>query len=160
MSLVRRLVRTHKVSFIGIQETQLAHLDSINVKSCWGSSQFDAYRVHATGRSGDLLNIWDPLVFTEMEVIESRNYLINIGNWAGIDTPVILANIYGPQAIPDKEKLWEDLLKLKAIRGGIWILMGDFNAVQRVDERFNSFFCAHTTLGFNRFIHEGVFDRP
>lgn len=105
MLLVRRLVRTHKLSFIGIKETQLVHSGVINVESCSGSNQCEAAKVHATDRSGGRLNLRDPSLFTSLEVIKSRHCLINIGNWVGIDKHVILANIYGPQAIPDKEKL-------------------------------------------------------
>lgn len=90
------MVRSYKLSFIGIQETQLADADNINVANCWGSDQWDADKVHATRRSGGLINIWDPLVFTSIDVIKSRYCLINIGNWVGIDKLVILANIYGP----------------------------------------------------------------
>lgn len=36
---------------------------------------------------------------------------------------------------------------------GIWIVMGDFNAVRRKEERFNSLFCAKTARDFNNFIH-------
>lgn len=149
------MVRSYKLSFIGIQETQLADADNINVANCWGSDQWDAYKVHATGRSGGLINIWDPLVFTSIDVIKSRYCLINIGNWVGIDKPVILANIYGPQAIPKKEKPWVDLLNLMERRKGIWLILGDFNAVRRAEERFNSNLCARTAMGFNRFIHDG-----
>lgn len=152
---VRKLVRSHKLSFNGIQETQLADADNINVANCWGSDQCNADKVHATGRSGGLTNIWDPLVFTSMDVIKSRYFLINISNWVGIDKLVILANIYGPRAIPEKEKLLDDLLNLMERRKGIWILLGDFNAVRRDEERFNSNLCARSAMVFNRFIHDG-----
>lgn len=111
---------------------------------------------------GDLINAKQAkftqrvdLVFTSQEVIKSYYCPINIGNWVGIDKPVVLADIYSPQTISDKDKLWADLLNLKERRGVILILMGDFNVVCRADERFNSNLCAQTAMGFSRFIYEG-----
>lgn len=67
---------------------------------------------------------------------------------------IALANIYGPQSVTDKDKVWEDLLKIKRDRPDAWIYMGDFNVVRRSGERVNSHFCARSAFVFNRFISE------
>lgn len=149
---IRRLKRKHKVSFMAIQETQQSDAEQIDARACWGDTEFGVNHTNSIGRSGGLLNLWDSKSFTSTEVISSHNYLINIGTWVGISTPVIFANIYGPQPIREKAKLWENLKEIKQERKGVLIIMGDFNVVRRPDERFNSIFCPRTAKDFNNFI--------
>lgn len=89
-----------------------------------------------------------------MEVIASRENLINIGHWFGIQLQIIFANIYGPQASSDEKVLWEEFVKIKNEKEGIWVMMGYFNVVRRSNERFNSSFCLKFARDFNHFIHE------
>lgn len=98
-------------------------------------------------------------MFTSCEVISSRHFLIKIGIWYGINDQMVFANVYGPQWCTEKASIWKELLAIKNSKPGIWIIMGDFNAVRRKDERFNSIFCEKTASDFNNFIHEmGLID--
>lgn len=126
---VRRLRKKHKLSFIAIQETQISDAEHIDVAACWGSNEFGVSRVNSVGRSDGLLNLWDRNFFTSTKTISSRNYLINIGNWVGIHQPVIFANIYGPQAVKEKARIWKELKEIIEDNEGICVIMGDFNAV-------------------------------
>lgn len=151
---VWRLKMRYPISFLAIQETQLMEAGNIDVRSCWGDDEFGVSRVNASGRPRGLLNMWDRNVFTSNEVISSRHYIINIGTWVGISEPLIFANIYGPQLITGKAELWKELIEIKNTKNGIWIMMGDYNAVRHRGERFNSNFCERTTRDFNNFIHK------
>lgn len=106
------------------------------------------------GRSGGLLNIWDNRLFSSIEVISSKHYLINIGILSGIQSPIVFANIHGPQPIIEKKTLWNELLNIRREKDRIWVMIGDFNAVRRSEERFNSGFCSREARDFNRFKHE------
>lgn len=151
---VRRLRSQHMVSFLALQETQLHDAENIDVSACWGSGEVDSARINATGRSGGLLHMWDTRVFSQSESISNRNFIATVGHWVGIQEQIIFVNVYGPQSIPDKEALWVELTHMMKNKGGIWILLGDFNVVRRSDERFNSIFCARSARDFNHFIHE------
>lgn len=105
------------------------------------------------------MNIWDGSLFQSIEVISTKYFLINIGHWNGVRELLIFVNVYGPQSSTDKATLWKALLEIKNTRPGVWILIGDFNAVRRKEERFNSTFYAKTASDFNNFIHEmGLID--
>lgn len=121
---------------------------------CWDSSEYDFDWVDSVGKSGGILSIWNNQVFKKSEVIKARHFLIVIGRWVGIEESVAFANIYGPQAVTDKEKLWEEVLEIKNSKAGKWVVFGDFNAVRRPDERFNSRYCSRTAMSFNRFIRD------
>lgn len=95
--------------------------------------------------------MWDPKSFLKSNVVSSRYFLAISGKWMGIPGNTTLVNVYAPQSITDKRKLWEELLHIKNF-DGIWVFFGDFNAVRRSDERFNSAFCKYTAADFNQFI--------
>ncbi|CAI9293107.1 unnamed protein product [Lactuca saligna] len=123
---------------LGVSETQLLDVEIIDARACWGSTNFGVNRTNSYGRSGGLLSLWDNKMFTSTEVISSCNYLINIGTWEGIPRPLMFANINGPQPVREKALLWEELKGIIQAIDGVWIMMGDFNAVRRSEERFNS----------------------
>ncbi|KAL4560863.1 hypothetical protein LXL04_033019 [Taraxacum kok-saghyz] len=95
----------------------------------------------------------------EIAVIKSRHFLAVVGYWRGIVGETILVNVYGPQAPTDKKTFWQNLLNLMNSRTDTWIFFGDFNAVRRPDERFNSTFCLNIAVAFNIFITDaGLLD--
>lgn len=116
--------------YINIQETQLVKLEDINVLGCWGNSNFGFDGVRSHIMSGRSLSPWDNTLFQCSEIIKSRSFLITIGNWSGMSDKIAFENIYGPQSVTDKDKLWQVLLKIKHEKPGMWIHMGDFNVVR------------------------------
>lgn len=157
---IHTLRRTHKAVFIGIQETHLEETLSWElVKKCWGDQNFDFACENAFGRSGGLVSIWDRNYFTSSEVIKSRSFLIVFGICSTHSVPLVLVNVYGPQSLSEKRKLWEDLLGILNSRSACWILFGDFNVVRRPEERINSIFCQSSAKYFNNFIeHAGLYE--
>lgn len=128
-----------------IQETQLQNgVDETMVRNGWGDDNFGFEDIEATGRSGGILTIWDRSYFSVRESIKDRHFLVIYGHCCGSGIEFAIANVYAPQSISDKRKLWLDLSNLIKSRYVMWILMGDFNAVRRRDERLNSIFCPYT----------------
>lgn len=152
VSWVRRLKMKYKINFVGIQETWISDYRRINTAGCWDSHEFDSAGVNSTGRSGGLICIWNKSLFTKTEIISSRSFLIVIGNWRGIDGYMNFVNVYGPQSVPDKREVWEELLSIIRSKPGKWVIFGDFNVVRRQEERLNSQFCPASASSFNDFI--------
>ncbi|KAL4582225.1 hypothetical protein LXL04_006769 [Taraxacum kok-saghyz] len=92
--------------------------------------------------------MWDPCTFVKSQVTTSRNFLVISGKWIGVPGTTTIVNVYVPQSITDKRRLWTELLNLKRSIDGVWIFLGDFNAVRFQHERFNSSFCKHTAIGY------------
>lgn len=63
--------------------------------------------------------MWDNRVFTQVESITNRNFIVTMGHWVRIQQPTFFVNIYGPQTIPEKAKLWEELTQFKQSKSGI-----------------------------------------
>ncbi|KAL4573741.1 hypothetical protein LXL04_020558 [Taraxacum kok-saghyz] len=60
---VKEICMQNKVNFVGLQETRMAVLDLFQIRSFWGNSNFDYAYSNATGRSGGIISVWDPLIF-------------------------------------------------------------------------------------------------
>lgn len=144
----------NRVMYLGLQETQLSNSEDIDVDGCWDSSEYGYATVHATGRSGGLMSIWDSNMFTVEEIIKTRYFLITVGRWSGVNGTIAFVNIYGPHNPAEKKKLWADLKEIKSNKGGTWIIFGDFNTVRKPEERYNSQFCPSSAFYFKQFINE------
>ncbi|XP_021980189.1 uncharacterized protein LOC110876323 [Helianthus annuus] len=154
---VRNLKRNNKLGFIAIQETQMSDSSNIQVSNFWDNTQFDFDSIEATGRSGRLLSIWDPRIFTKKPSVKNRYFLAilrEVGNGVG---NIAVVNVYAPQDQNLKKQLWEDLLALMRSFSGSWIFLGDFNCVREPTERKNSRFNKNEADDFNAFINaEGL----
>lgn len=63
VSWVRRLSMKYRISFMGVQETQLSDENNIDVVGCWYNGEFGFAATPSTGRSGGLLSVWDSKLF-------------------------------------------------------------------------------------------------
>lgn len=151
---IRKIKMSHKIDFIGIQETHVVDSGNIDIQGCWGNMNFEFEFVESHGRSSGLLSIWDPLIFSKHNVVKSRNFLAILGHWKGFSGIISVVNVYGPQSISDKRELWVEILSLKDFISGSWVILGDFNAVRKPEERLRSSFYKYSSSNFNNFISE------
>ena len=100
---IRDLKSKNKIDFIGIQETHASVASTIDVGGCWGSNSFDYEAVDSTGKSGGLLSIWKPEVFSKSNSFSSRHFLAITGHWKGFEDLITFVNVYAPQSISTKE---------------------------------------------------------
>ncbi|KAI3704850.1 hypothetical protein L1987_75079 [Smallanthus sonchifolius] len=149
---IRDLRVAEKVSFVAFQETNRANISDMEIGKFWGRSGWKMDFVNPTGRSGGLLSVWDPGMFSLSSVVKDPNFLITSGFIKGETDLVNIVNIYAPQKSADKRALWGRLLAVKSAGSGLWLMAGDFNVVRRVDERKNSRFKPQCAIDFNSFV--------
>lgn len=138
---INKIKNAHKIDFIGLQETRVADVNLIDLAGCWGSAHYEVEAVNPTGRSGGLICIWDPCIFTKISSTSSRYYIMITGHWKGLQGITSLVNVYAPQEITAKRDLCSELITLKTSSSGNWVFFGDFNAVRSPEDRMNSHFC-------------------
>ncbi|XP_022013966.1 uncharacterized protein LOC110913443 [Helianthus annuus] len=156
---VRRMVMERKISFLAIQETQFSDGSKIMTGDFWGNTPFVSEVVDSSGRSGGLMSIWNPKIFSKGNVLKHHFFLVISGKLKGLDKEFHVVNHYGPHLLVDKKSVWNELEGLMALKGGIWIIMGDFNAVHFPDEHLNSSFDPACARDFNEFIYDaGLFE--
>lgn len=131
---VRGLRNRYGVEFIGLQESQVSGLSKSELRYFWGDGGLECDVVDAFGRSGGLVNIWNPKLFQKHMALQNQNFLATTGTLVADGSVLNIFNVYAPQRAGAKKRLWDDLAGV--IRGcqGMVILMGDFNAVRFPEE--------------------------
>ncbi|XP_071714534.1 uncharacterized protein [Rutidosis leptorrhynchoides] len=133
----------------------MASLDYVAIKAFWGNFHFKVAASSARGRSGGIVTIWDPRVFTSTRVISFDNVLVVQGHFANRSSVSYIFNVYAPQSLVLKKRLWLFIISFMASNEGGYLIFGDFNYVRTTSERMGTGFCNRTSEAFNNFIEEG-----
>ncbi|XP_076915204.1 uncharacterized protein LOC143574479 [Bidens hawaiensis] len=147
-----QLKRVDGIHFVGVQETKKASISRGLIAKFWGSDDFEWAVVDAVGRSGGLVSMWNPDLFSVTHVSTNRNFILTMGSIKGIDATGCIVNVYALNDPVLRRNLWSLLVNLMGEFDGLWIFLGDFNDVRHPDERFNSVFDPNSALAFNNFI--------
>nr|GFB14420.1 RNA-directed DNA polymerase, eukaryota [Tanacetum cinerariifolium] len=84
--------------------------------------------------------------------IISDNFVALYGTWIPNKQKLLLISIYAPQSVSSKRMLWSYLASLITSWNGESLIMGDFNKVRCIEERWGSVFNVHGANAFNSFI--------
>nr|GEV09463.1 RNA-directed DNA polymerase, eukaryota [Tanacetum cinerariifolium] len=158
---VKELCIHNKVNFLALQETKMETMDDICVRKCWGNLVFDCTYSDSVGNSGDIICIWDPNSFSKHSVTVSNYFVIIRGTWRTSRQNFLMIAVYAPQDSKDKQTLWDFLHHEISKWKGEVIIMGDFNEVCFISDRFGSIFNEHGAHLFNSFISDsGLVEVP
>ncbi|GJS21722.1 RNA-directed DNA polymerase, eukaryota [Tanacetum coccineum] len=104
-------------------------------------------------KGGSILGLLDDLIQIGQSMgYEMEGCIKDIGNIIEAQGDVLIVVIYTPQSIVRKRVLWEYITLLISRWDGETIVIGDFNEVRSIDERFGSVFNGSSARHFNRFI--------
>lgn len=136
---MKSLCSAHRILVTYLQESQLGLVSSLqlNIRNSWANNNFGYELIEATGRSGEIITIWDDGVFLFLESIKSRHFLIVFGRCVGKNIDIEIVNVYAPHGPVEKRRLWEELAQIKSNRAAVWIFTGDFNTVRNKEEQVN-----------------------
>nr|GEY53224.1 RNA-directed DNA polymerase, eukaryota [Tanacetum cinerariifolium] len=130
-------------------------VDLFNIKSCWVNLNFNSVVSPSVGNSGDILCVWDPIMFHKENSTVSDYFIAIMGKWLPNDKNLLIISVYTPQELAEKKMLWQYLNHVIDRWNGDVNVMGDFNEVLTVDERFGSIFNARGAAAFTSFISAG-----
>ncbi|GJY69732.1 RNA-directed DNA polymerase, eukaryota [Tanacetum coccineum] len=85
----------------------------------------------------------------------SDYFIVIIGKWLPNDKNFLIISVYAPQELSEKRMLWQYLVHVIEGWNDDVIIIGYFNEVRTVDERFGSIFNARSVAAFNSFISTG-----
>lgn len=150
---VNNLIRSHKVSVVGIQETKIKLISDVMIRRLWGSMDFDFHYVKSTGQGGGILCCWNKNLFIKYESICRNDCLIIKGKELESGNPLCLINVYASQDTKQREDLWHFLSAFLTGWNDVAIIFGDFNDVRNERERRGSVMDVKATRLFNNFIN-------
>ncbi|XP_021971507.1 uncharacterized protein LOC110866671 [Helianthus annuus] len=128
-------------------------LSSTNLANFWGNHDFGMESVEASGLSGGLLCLWDRGIFDVVSSVKDKNFLLVNGRLKGSQYEINVINVYAPQNAADKLNLWNKIRDTMEGFEGLWVIVGDFNAVRSPEERRNSNYKNTCAKNFNDFIN-------
>lgn len=137
---VKSLIKDNNISFLGIIETQLRK-KFVN-KVCnevfgvweWVSNSVDSAK-------GCRIAVgWDPLVISAKLLAQNDQAMHFLVSSFRDNKKIFVSVVYGEITPKARTRLWKDLIEHKMIVGSDhWVILGDFNAVLRVNENSNGF---------------------
>ncbi|KAI3794371.1 hypothetical protein L1987_37001 [Smallanthus sonchifolius] len=151
---VKELRLKNGANLIALQESLQAEVSERGMVNYWGNKNFKLDFVGAVGHSGGLICMWDPSMLEVSDSLKNRNFLCISGKLKGRGEKINYINVYAPQGVSAKRRLWHDLAILVDSLEGLILLVGDFNAVRTADERKNSIFKPVCARNFNEFIYK------
>nr|GEX21757.1 RNA-directed DNA polymerase, eukaryota [Tanacetum cinerariifolium] len=149
---VKELNIKHKVILLALQETKMDRVNHMDVKFIWGNSNYQYVSSDSAGSSGRILCVWEATIFKQDYATVTDNFIAIYGTWISNNSKVLIVVIYAIQSLSHKRVLWDYISSLIARRNGGTIVMGDFNEVRSIDERFGSMFNQSRSRFFNHFI--------
>ncbi|GJT30237.1 RNA-directed DNA polymerase, eukaryota [Tanacetum coccineum] len=127
-------------------------VSAMEVKFLWGNYFFDHIISEASGNSGGILCAWDTNFFKKDHHTISDNFIALYGTWIPNNQKLLIISVYAPQSVSSKRMLWSYLESLITSWNGERLIMGDFNEVRYIEERWGSVFNSHGANAFNSFI--------
>ncbi|KAJ9536509.1 hypothetical protein OSB04_un000346 [Centaurea solstitialis] len=134
-------------------ETKLNEVHERLVLDIQGTLDGDFSFVEATGNSGGHLTVWNRNTFHCEFVVKKDNFLAVVGKWDKIEGLVGCVNVYGPNDVKGRQRLWSKLDLLCDKEEVKSIFFGDFNEVRDKHERLNSELNSRGAKQFIDFIH-------
>lgn len=151
--LIRKLILRIKPAVLCLQETKCTKWSEKNIRSLGMPHPYDWLESPSVGQSGGLLTLWNTSVFSITTLKANSNWSLIRGLCILDNKEVLILNIYAPQTLTSKKKVWAEILDILVSAAEPYILLlGDFNAVCRQDEKANSIFCNRESSLFNSFI--------
>nr|GEZ16607.1 RNA-directed DNA polymerase, eukaryota [Tanacetum cinerariifolium]GEZ18937.1 RNA-directed DNA polymerase, eukaryota [Tanacetum cinerariifolium] len=136
----------------GVHETKMETISAMDIKFLYGNYIFDHILNASLGNSGGILCTWDPNVFHKEHHIISDNFVALYGTWIPNRMKLLVILVYAPQSASSKRMLWRYISSFITRWNGESMVMGDFNEVRRMEERWGSTFNAQGASVFNSFI--------
>lgn len=99
--------------------------------------------------------LWNVNILKVEEIIKGTNFILVAGRWDKEELLLNMVNVYAPTDNSERKLLWDHLMNLKASRNNAaWLMMGDFNEVTCVGDRFSERLCISSMNDFISFINK------
>ena len=126
---LKALIKVNKAKMVLVQETKKASLSRFFAQSIWVGSEFEFAGVDAIDSAGGLLCVWERNFFKLQNVKCSRHFILLSGKILP-DFDCVIVNIYAPNKVLKRKKLWDSLLKIRREFDYPWCLGGDLNEIR------------------------------
>nr|BDI54638.1 retrotransposon protein, putative, unclassified [Triticum aestivum] len=118
------------------EETKMQEISASVVQRCLGNKFTNFFYVPAVGTRGGILVAWDELIVRLSNPHYQANSLTAIVKAPGA-AEWWLTCVYGPQEDRDKVEFLQELVDIRELHTGPWLVAGDFNLIARQEDKSN-----------------------
>lgn len=123
-------------SIVCLQETKLEIVTLHVVKQCLGNKFVSFFYLPAVGTCGGILLAWDPLVVTLSNPHPTENTLSALVQPMGAPA-WWLTGVYGPTVDAAKVEFMQEMVDVRDLHVGPWMITGDFNLLVNPEDKNN-----------------------
>lgn len=134
MSKIKSMMKARGADIALFQETKKVSMSKKEVRELWGRERMDFMTMDVEGTAGVLLCIWDLGVLHVSRCCCSKRFIVLSGTLF-FSFDCVIVNLYAPNEVGRRGKLWESLLKLKEEFPNPCCLGSDFNEIRNIGER-------------------------
>jgi exonuclease III len=150
--VVKNLLRDWKCDVVCLQETKLATVDLVTIRSIWGNMYVGWEVLNAVNSAGGILLMWDKRVLEKLDCY-TGTFSISC-QWKSLDDNFIWtgSGVYGPNLGGARGSFWDELALIRTKWASPWCLFGDFNIIRYPRERLGCQNFSQGMLDFSEFI--------
>ena len=127
---IKKLIDTHKVSFMGLVETKHKKTITSRIKRMWGNDQYEMCEVFASDENGGgIVAIWDPSNFSITNKQYRDRWILLEGCITNANFECCIGVVYGPNNRVERNVVFEDLKSALLGINKPNLLLGDFNVI-------------------------------
>lgn len=134
-STLRKLINTHKLNFVFIQETKMESLNPKFLKSLWNENGITTSLSPSIGNSGGLITLRQEDYFAVESMRIKRNWIALCRSILSLNFKVCIINVYNPCDPDERVVIWSQLTKYWSLINLPSLFLRDFNEVLQPNER-------------------------
>jgi exonuclease III len=160
-SVVRDNLVSANPFVVCLQETKLASHEPVKLRAFIPPQLSESVVVDADGSRGGLLTAWNPNHLSLVSSISRVFSLTTVLASTTADLSFTITNVYAPADHSLSPAFAEEMVALRPLVTGAWLIAGDFNLIRYPSEKNNNRFNVTLAALFNDLIHSmGWFELP
>lgn len=124
-------------AIVCLEETKLQVVSVNDVSQCLGNRHDNFLYLPATGTRGGILIAWDDSITHVSNPHYTNHTLTVLVKCPDEEQAWCLTCVYGPQDEVDKIEFMQDLVDIRDLHAGPWLVAGDFNLLARQEDKIN-----------------------
>ena len=159
---IRRLIDTHKISFLDLVETKHKRTFTSRIKRMWGNDDYDMCEVYTSDTNGGgIVAIWDTTTLRVTKKLCGDRWILVEGCIINANFECTIDVIYGPNDRAGRLHVFTEIKSAIISIKKPSLLLGDFNVILHSWERKGTFTCVRSTNEFSDWIRDlGLIDIP
>ncbi|WVZ92388.1 hypothetical protein U9M48_038459 [Paspalum notatum var. saurae] len=134
-TVVRDALLSSKPVIVCLQESKLCDLPKTKAKTFLPPNLSDLSSLNALGTRGGIVTTWDTKLFSLASSLVRRYSLTTTLAISGSAGTVTVTNIYAPSDHRESRAFLAELVEIKPLISGPWLLVGDFNLTRCSSEK-------------------------